>query len=142
MSVVIEADSYEEESKSIVSTQESEFCTSTVPAPKPDKIRVSKLSLDEFDANTSKSIKYQYYYNSEVCTFSDTLRVLKDGLQHIESKVNFDKVDVKIGRVKAKNTKWRGLRLELKGIGLIKIRTLMRNFFDETRVDERAVTTI
>lgn len=60
----------------------------------------------------------------------------------METKVNFHKVDVKIGKVVSTNqSKWNALRLEIRGIGLIKFRTLMRAFYEANDVDERRVTT-
>ena len=62
----------------------------------------------------------------------------------MHNMLNFDVVKVKVGKVvsTAANAKWRALRLVLKHEGgLVRFRTLVRNYFDANNIDEKRVTT-
>ena len=56
--------------------------------------------------------------------------------------LNFNEITVRVGRVKSKkNTKWRALRLECRGIGRIQLATHLRHYFDGSDVNEDIVRT-
>ena len=97
-----------------------------------------------FNRQKGEVVRVQLYYDCHLLLFCDALTVLGKALTHMNSKcLILNDLSLKVSRVTPKkNSKWRALRMELKGIGLVTIRTLLRSYFDESGVNEKVIRTV
>jgi len=139
LTVIEEADLADEDTRTDISTQEAVRPATVVPPRK----NVLKKGMDEFESFSAKKEKYQLYYERNKYGFSDALVILQEALNSFFNVVNFSKIQVKVGHVESRTAtgKWCALRLEIVGIGIVKFRTLIRDYFDLKTIDETRVTT-
>ena len=84
------------------------------------------------------------YYDHSKVKLADVLTLLNGALTHMNRKISFDSIIVKVGNVQntKKYSKWRALRLDTKGIGRIQLATLFRRYFEDAQINEQVIRTV
>ena len=62
----------------------------------------------------------------------------------MNQKISFDTIIVKVGKVQhtKKYSKWRALRLDVKGISRVQMAVLFRRYFEDARINEKVIRTV